>query len=328
MESKKEIRNLLELEESKKSYLEKEEVFVNNETGEITASNRIIVKKFKQTDEFIKFFSENLEFIITELSGSEKNVFFAILMFINYNNFYFDNADFRKYIASVSGVSTSNLSRVLSSLEEKEVILRLDVDNMTDEELLQYKLVRGMKKVFLVNPNFIGRGSFKDLVKMRQTVVRDFNFKSMEYKREIVSDFIYEGMSEILENPHNYSIKSIEQKNNGTDDNYLEIGIHSKENQNVIDVVPETSESIEIKECPQIEQTASVFTQKQTQQEYPKSEQLRILKLEEQNLKTKARISADELEAKNRDLEIKKIELQQTLLAMGKVEEALALGKK
>lgn len=121
---------------------------------------------------------------------------------------------------------------------------------------------------------------------------------------------------------------SIENIKKAHDDNYLEIGIHSKENQNVIDVVPETSESIEIKECPQIEQTASVFTQKQTQQEYPKSEQLRILKLEEQNLKTKARISADELEAKNRDLEIKKIELQQTLLAMGKVEEALALGKK
>ena len=63
--------------------------------------------------------------------------------------------------------------------------------------------------------------------------------------------------------------------------------------------------------------------QKQEVQEYHKSEQLRILELEEQNLKTKAKIVADELESKNRDLEIKKIELKQTLLAMGKVEEAM-----
>lgn len=334
METKKEIKNLLETGETRKTFLEKEEVFIDNDTGEITASNRIVVKKFKQTDEFIKFFSENLEFIIAELSGSEKNVFFAILMSINHNNFYFDNSDFRKYVASISGVGTSNLSRVLSSLEAKRVVLRLEVDNMSDEELLQYKLAKGMKKVFLVNPNLIGRGSFKELVKMRQTVVRDFDFKSMEYKREIANDFIYEGMSEIIENPHHYSVKSIEQKGNSEDDKYLEIGIHAKENQSIIDIIPENTktlenkeyvEQIESKQSPQMEQTPNSYMQEQVEQEYSKSEQLRILELEELNLKTKARLTADELEIKNKELELKRIELKQALINMGKVEEALKI---
>ncbi|WP_290456187.1 hypothetical protein, partial [Helicobacter rodentium] len=63
----------------------------------------------------------------------------------------------------------------------------------------------------------------------------------------------------------------------------------------------------------------------QVEQEYSKSEQLRILELEELNLKTKARLTADELEIKNKELELKRIELKQALINMGKVEEALKI---
>ena len=70
-------------------------------------------------------------------------------------------------------------------MEEKEVILLLDTDVLTDEELVFYKLVRGMKKAFLINPNLVGKGSFRDLMKMRQVVIRDFDRKGMRYRKEI-----------------------------------------------------------------------------------------------------------------------------------------------
>ena len=161
IENENKIKPLLN-PDSKKGFIQKENQFIDNLTGKITANSRVIVKEFKHTDEFIKFFSENLEFVITELTSIEKNVFFSILMYVNYSNIYIDNSDFRRYISKLNNISPSSVSRALTSLEEKEVILLLDTDVLTDEELVFYKLVRGMKKAFLINPNLVGKGSFRD----------------------------------------------------------------------------------------------------------------------------------------------------------------------
>ena len=91
---------------------------------------------------FKKIFTENLEFIISELSASEKNVFFTLLMCVDCNNLYLDNANLRKYIASVTGISTSNLSRVLLSLEKNGVVVRLNSSN-----------AKNMKRAFWLNSN-------------------------------------------------------------------------------------------------------------------------------------------------------------------------------
>lgn len=48
-----------------------------------------------------------------------------------------------------------------------------------------------------MNPQIIGKGSFKDLKKLRQTVVKTFDFDNLEFKQEISVESEYEGFEQV-----------------------------------------------------------------------------------------------------------------------------------
>lgn len=318
IENKNKIKPLLN-PDSKKGFIQKENQFIDNLTGEITANSRVIVKEFKHTDEFIKFFSENLEFVITELTSIEKNVFFSILMYVNYSNIYIDNSDFRRYISKLNNISPSSVSRALTSLEEKEVILLLDTDVLTDEELVFYKLVRGMKKAFLINPNLVGKGSFRDLMKMRQVVIRDFDRKGMRYRKEIRNDFVYEGMEEVQSNIDNYDIK-IEEKAE-TYSKHLEVGLIEKEQPEIINVEPVASLEYKQNQLPKKNIQPSLIQESESNDDVEVKKEDENLEL----LREQGRVKALELEIKNKEIELIRLKLKERLIMEGKIEEALKI---
>ncbi len=95
----------------------------------------------------------------------------------------------------------------MNELEKKNVILKI-----TKEQREEFGVLGA--KSFIINPNIIGKGSFRDLKELRQTITRTFDFDKLEMKQETQVEAKYKGIDEILNNPENYNIIEASQINN------------------------------------------------------------------------------------------------------------------
>lgn len=184
--------------------IEKQQVDMG--TGQVFAKENISVKQFIKQDDFIQFFVENLAFL-TNLESSEKATLFGVLAKMDYGNIISINASTRKNLMGRTGLSKATISRGISGLIDKKILLFINTEDLKDK----YKVFDDHS--YLVNPNVVGKGSFKELKRLRQMVVTDFNFDKQEVTREIIRETEFEGFNNIKENLSNYEIKAVEQKN-------------------------------------------------------------------------------------------------------------------
>lgn len=50
---------------------------------------------------------------------------------------------------------------------------------------------------FIINPQIIGKGSFKDLKKLRQTIVKEFDFEKLELTQKFRIKSSYTGLMKL-----------------------------------------------------------------------------------------------------------------------------------
>ncbi|EFO4793580.1 hypothetical protein HQT34_001656 [Campylobacter coli] len=190
-----------------------EKTNIDYATGEIKEKDNILIKKVKKKDEFIKMMALNLQFIATELENSEKTILFLLMSNMNYKNIVNINSDLKSELIHKSKLHRNTVSKAINSLQEKKVILKLD----TDELRQTYDVFS--KNSFLINPNIIGKGSFRDLRNLRQTIIQNFNADRFEMTKEIVTEVEYNGLQEIKNNKEDYEIKAIQQTQNNNEKN-------------------------------------------------------------------------------------------------------------
>lgn len=202
-----EIVNLSDVEKTSQKLYNKVEEKVDNVTGEITTTVNSFLQKVNTKDDFIKLFTENISFLVSDLSGSALKVLLLIIRNINYQNIFQYNSEFVNYFESKKILGKSSVYNAMNELEKKNVILKI-----TKEQREEFGVLGA--KSFIINPNIIGKGSFRDLKELRQTVTRTFNFDKLEIKQETQIEAKYKGMDEILNNPENYNIIEASQIHN------------------------------------------------------------------------------------------------------------------
>lgn len=193
-------KNLLNLRKEKIDYV----------TGEIIENENLKVQKFEKQDDFIQFFVENLDFVNAELDHSEKSVLFGVITKMDYGNIIAINSSIRKTIMGRTSLSKSTISRGINGLIDKTVLLPIN----TDELKTKYKVYDNCS--YLVNPNIVGKGSFRELKRLRRMVITDFDFKNFSATKEIISETEYLGFDEIKNNQEQYQVKEIKQEHNET----------------------------------------------------------------------------------------------------------------
>jgi predicted transcriptional regulator len=152
-------------------------------TGEIISKDELKISKEDKKENFIKIFIDNLYFMATNLNNSEKTILFFIIANMNYKNVITISAELRKLIEKKSGISRSTIFTAINGLKEKNVLLT----PLSDEAKEEYSIYS--KNSYVLNPNVIGKGSIKDLKKLRQTVVTDFDFDKLEATQEVIRQF-------------------------------------------------------------------------------------------------------------------------------------------
>lgn len=101
-------------------------------------------------ENFIKVYNENLYFMATVLSNSEKIVLFFIMAHMNYQNVITISTELRLLIEKKAGISRTTIFTALKGLKEKNVLL-IPGDELR-EELNIYS-----KNSFIINPKLMDR---------------------------------------------------------------------------------------------------------------------------------------------------------------------------
>ncbi|TEX99681.1 hypothetical protein [Campylobacter sp. US33a] len=280
----------------KKILLSKNKEVVDNITGEIILSEEFKVEQVQTKDEFTKLFVENIDYLGNKLEDSEFKIFFYVVKRIDYNNIITIDSSFRKNVSKMYDISTSTVSRSIKGLIAKGVLLP-----MSEEMKEKYGMWAGDS--YLINPNIIGKGSFRDVKHLRQIVVNDFDFEQFKISKTATVLAQYDGGEKLISAPHDYDIREIsiskDEKNNYVDGNIV---VSKKEEYDH-----------DLKNSIMIEN-----------QEVDNKENIN----KENDMKTLLELEA--LKTKNLELELKKqeLELKQKLLDSGKIDELLGiLGK-
>lgn len=177
---------------------------VDNITGEVSTIVSSFLQKEKTKDDFIKLFVENINYLTDNLSNSALRVVLMMFRNLNYQNIFHYNSDFVSYFTNKKILGKSSVYRAIKELEEKNVIFKI-----TKEQQEEYDIIS--PNSYIMNPQIIGKNSFKDLKKLRQTTVKEFDFEKLEMIQKVEVESEYEGLEEVKENPDDYYVEDIKK---------------------------------------------------------------------------------------------------------------------
>ncbi|EAJ0057662.1 hypothetical protein CK590_07060 [Campylobacter jejuni] len=199
------MREIVDLENKPITRLySKVEEKVDNITGEVSTIVSSFLQKEKTKDDFIKLFVENINYLTDNLSNSALRVVLMMFRNLNYQNIFHYNSDFVSYFTNKKILGKSSVYRAIKELEEKNVIFKI-----TKEQQEEYDIIS--PNSYIMNPQIIGKNSFKDLKKLRQTTVKEFDFEKLEMIQKVEVESEYEGLEEVKENPDDYYVEDIKK---------------------------------------------------------------------------------------------------------------------
>lgn len=188
--------------------IKSEKELVNHETGEVISREDTKITKEKNREKFIKIFIDNLDYIIEALKPIEKSIFFVLMHEMNYYNVINLSSTIRKTAQVALGLSQPAVSKGITALIEKKVLLKIE-----KEEAKKFNIAFYTGKEYLVNPQLIGSGSFKELSKIRRVITTTFDFDTFNATKEIDTSCVYSDYNEVEKNLDKHEIKQINQIN-------------------------------------------------------------------------------------------------------------------
>lgn len=205
--------NIVNLENNKKqqTVYTKEKNFLDSKTGEILTQETTFVKKETRKDHFIKMFVENIIFWI-RLDNKEKNILLCAILNMNWFNIFRIDPIFRKMAVEHCEINRNLVSKAINSLIKKNVFIKIDEKNFNEiYSKADIKMIFTNKE-YIINPQIVGKGSFRDLKKMRQTVITDYDFDTLEMKSQVIQEAKYDGFDEIINSPEKFQVKEARQE--------------------------------------------------------------------------------------------------------------------
>lgn len=218
------IKELNLKDENKKTLISKEKQYIDHTTGEILSSESYSIQ-VKTKDEFVKLFVENIDYLGKKLDGFEFKALFLILQKMDYRNSLVIDSTFRKNLSiCFDNKSPSVISRAITGLINKNILLKIDTMDLK-EKFRSY-----IGNSYYVNPNIIGKGSFRDIKKLRQTIITNFDFENNKITKSASIDTTYEDGQDLIDNTQSYKV---DEKNNKQTANII-VSKTEKDKENII----------------------------------------------------------------------------------------------
>jgi len=148
----------------------------NEETGEIIETERTI--KYPTEENYIKLYLDHLA-LLNNFQSTD--VIFSLLKYMNYKNEIVINSSIKRQIAEETGKKFQTINQLMTKLVQQEILLRKDIG------------------IYLFNPYIFGKGDWKDIYNLRQSVELKITFSPDEisYKTKIKKDKSIEKLKSI-----------------------------------------------------------------------------------------------------------------------------------
>lgn len=282
---------------------------LDNKTGEVTEAIGTKVYKLESRVEFLQLYTANLKILYT-LEGQDSKVLLFIFQSLSFMNTVSLNPSFKKNIKEGLGISQPTVSRSLSRLISKGILIPI-----TSFPELRKKYEAYTDDIYFLDPNIVGKGPFRELERLRYTMVKEYNLDEMTVTNTFNIEHSYAGFGDISKNIDKHEVIDVKtaQIDDKTKETDILIAEKNEKTNNTEPVLAQQPVEVE-KVAPQKE---SLFdTQAETPKDKDKSESDKILEIENK------KIEVLELEVKNTNLYIIK-----KLIDAGKFDEALELLK-
>ena len=178
--------------------------------GSVENVEKFVIARETTKEDFIKIFVENIYYLV-KLDNNEKLLFFIILSKMDYKNIIFFDKSLRKGIIDTGLMSKSGMYRAFKGLLSKKVLYEIE-----NKESLKEIMMISSDEAYIVNPNLVGKGSFRDLKRLRHTVITDYDFEKLEIRQKLIQEEKHDGFDEIAENLEAHEIKQIQKKEDET----------------------------------------------------------------------------------------------------------------
>lgn len=139
---------------------------VINSDGEIVEEIQSVTFNYGKEPDYIKVYLDNIMFL-AEISGWIGKVMYELLKSVSYadkGQFIIINAGYKRIIAANLGIKLQSVTNAINQLAKKGILIRKEVG------------------VFLLNPQYFGKGEWKDISKIRYEVELNTKGKTIKLK--------------------------------------------------------------------------------------------------------------------------------------------------
>jgi hypothetical protein len=113
--------------------------------------------KLKTEEDYIKIYIKHINYLNNLPSGLDPLIY-SLLPYMNYGNQIVINSAIKKKIAEQLGKKFNTINQYVSKLVDHSILIREDTG------------------IYYLNPEFYGRGSWKDIVKLRKNLEININY--------------------------------------------------------------------------------------------------------------------------------------------------------
>ena len=128
-----------------------EHISTDHETGEVTKVHAQNVSAFEKEPRYVKIYLEDIG-RLNGLKPTEQNVVNELVFNMGYNNVVPSYKPVKQGIADKLGISLSAVNSSIQGLYEKGI------------------LIRKARGFYIMDPNLFGKGSWKDVSKIKMTI--------------------------------------------------------------------------------------------------------------------------------------------------------------
>lgn len=162
------------MKETKKITQVQETVIVNNETGEVSKTEKVTTMNVGREPDYIKLYIKDIAKLY-DLPNSSTVLIFALLNRMSYNNEVVLISPVKRMISTETGLAIETINKRIGDLKAKNFIIAKE------------------RSVYLINPEIFAKGRWEDIKKIRLSVEY-----SKEGGRKMKTDF---DTQQILEFP-------------------------------------------------------------------------------------------------------------------------------
>jgi hypothetical protein len=142
-------------------YLETEEK-IDNKTGETSETKKFSKISIPKEENYIKIYIKHINYLNNLPNGLDPLIY-ALIKRVGYNNQIIINSSVKRQIADDIDKSFNTINQYITKLVKYKIILRKDTG------------------IYVLNPVFYGKGSWTDIVELRESLEINITYKEGNY---------------------------------------------------------------------------------------------------------------------------------------------------